>query len=78
MPTRSRAPNTSCVCAAVLVTLSPSASPWSAKASRVFSGIVFTVSATTCSVMYMGRWPIYAASVVDQARVRALFALPLQ
>jgi hypothetical protein len=36
MPTRSRAPNTSCVCAAVLVTLSPSASSWSAKASRVF------------------------------------------
>jgi hypothetical protein len=53
MPTRSRASNTSCACAAVPMTLSPSASPWSAKASRVFSGIAFTVSATTSSVMYM-------------------------
>jgi hypothetical protein len=35
----------------VPVTRSPLTSPWSAKASSDFSGIVFTVSATTSSVM---------------------------
>ena len=32
-----------------VVTMSPSSSPWSANASMVFSGMVFTVLATTSS-----------------------------
>ena len=41
------------VAAAGPMTVSPSTSPWSANASRVFSGIVLTVSATTRSVTYI-------------------------
>ena len=36
-----------------VVTWSPSTSPWSANASSVFSGIVFTVLATTRSATYI-------------------------
>ena len=43
---------TSCADAAVPFTVSPVTSPWSATASRVFSGIVFTVSGATSSVTY--------------------------
>ena len=45
---------TCCASSYLVVTWSPlSTSPWSAKASRVFSGMVFTVFATTRSATYM-------------------------
>ena len=50
MPTALSWSNTACASSPLPDTTSPLTSPWSAKAFMVFSGIVFTVSATTRSV----------------------------
>src|SRR6185312_6347457 len=52
MPTASSLSNTSCASAAVPVTVSPVMTAWSATASIVFSGMVFTVFGATSSVTY--------------------------
>ena len=52
MPTAASLSNTSARPPAVPVMVSPVTSPWSATASMVFSGMVFTVFGATSSVTY--------------------------
>jgi transaldolase len=70
MPKLSRVAQVACDACAVPVTVSPSNTPWSATASRVFSGIVFTHPGATRPSTYMVSGNAGSFTPVDAHRGR--------